>query len=224
MSKIYASLISGGKDSVYATYLAIKNRLNVVYGINVIPRRDDSYMFHYPNAHLAPVITEAIGLRPIVVEVSGVKEKEVDELKSFLIDLNIDGIVAGAIASKYQKTRLEKICDDLGLEMYVPLWGCDPVDHLRNIISDGFRVMIIGVYGLGLEGLLGKIIDENVLEKLIEVNRHFGTHVAGEGGEFETLVLDGPIFKKKLVIEDYEVMKGLNWGCIRVKSYKVLEK
>jgi len=224
MEKIYASLISGGKDSVYATYLAIKSGINVVYGINVIPKRDDSYMFHYPNAHLAPVITEAIGLKPVILEVSGEKEREVTELRDFLRDLHVHGIIAGALASRYQKERLERICKELNIELYAPLWGRDPIEHLKDIISAGFKVIIVGVYGLGLEGLLGVEINENVIERLVYISRRYGIHAAGEGGEFETLVTDGPIFRRRIIIESYNIRKGLSWAYMIINKYKVIEK
>ena len=141
----------------------MKSGLNVVYAITVVPRRNDSYMFHYPNAEMGEVVARAIGLKPIKKQVSGVKEKEVDELMEIISMLDIDGLVIGTIASKYQKERVDRISNKLGLEVYAPLWEMNPEEYMSSLLRDGFKVMIIGVYAMGIEHLLGRIIDENVL-------------------------------------------------------------
>lgn len=202
----------------------MKSGLNVVYAITVVPRRNDSYMFHYPNAEMGEVVARAIGLKPIKKQVSGVKEKEVDELMEIISMLDIDGLVIGTIASKYQKERVDRISNKLGLEVYAPLWEMNPEEYMSSLLRDGFKVMIIGVYAMGIEHLLGKIIDENVLEELRGTHQRYKVHLAGEGGEFETLVLDGPIFKKKIVLREYEVRKGLYRGEIVIKDYVLVNK
>jgi len=209
---------------VYSTYLAMKSGLNVVYAITVIPKRNDSYMFHYPNAEMGEVVAKAIGLKPIKKYVSGIKEKEVDELMEMVSTLDVDGLVVGAIASKYQKERVDKISSKLGLEVYAPLWEMDPEEYMNSLIRDGFEVMIVGVYAMGIEHLLGRIIDNEVLEELKKAYQKYKVHLAGEGGEFETLVLDGPIFKKRIILKEYEVYTGLYRGEIVIKDYVLVDK
>jgi len=49
-------------------------------------------------------------------------------------------------------------------------------------------------------------------------NKKYGVHIAGEGGEYETFVIDAPIFKKKLIIEkSKKIIENLN-GVLLIDS------
>ncbi|MDD5111699.1 MAG: TIGR00289 family protein, partial [Candidatus Altiarchaeota archaeon] len=91
-----AVLFSGGKDSNYALYWALNQGFEVSHLVAIIPKRDDSYMFHLPCIGYAKLQAESIGIPIIQREVSGIKEKEVSELEGLLAKLDVDGIVSGA--------------------------------------------------------------------------------------------------------------------------------
>jgi predicted ATP pyrophosphatase (TIGR00289 family) len=161
-------------------------------------------MFHVPNIHITELSSEAMGIPLIKAKTHGVKEKELDDLKKILNELKVRGVRAiftGALASEYQKSRIDQLCTDLGLISNAPLWHVDPKDYMEEIIDLGFEVIIISVSAEGLdESWLGRKIDHELLDELIILNNKYGMHMAFEGGEAETLVLDCPIFKKRINI------------------------
>lgn len=197
-------LFSGGKDSTYAAFLASKtNQLACL--ITVFPPSAMSYMFHYPDIRWTRLQAEAMGLPQLTRETAGVKEAELEDLKSAICaakaEYGLDAICTGALASVYQKTRVERICSELELGCISPLWHVDPETHLRNLLRDGFLVTIISVSALGLDqSWLGRIIDEQAISELVKLGSRYGFHVGFEGGEGETFVLDCPLFNKRIEI------------------------
>lgn len=223
------SLFSGGKDSLYATYLAIKEGHEVACLLSLEPERDDSYMFHVPNISLTSFQAEAMDIPLVKKTVKGEKEKEVQELDvivgEFVKNKEIDGIITGAIESNYQRERVQKIADHYGIFHYAPLWKTDTNGYMEALIKNGFKVIIVSVSALGLdESFLGRVIDLEILEKLKNLNKKYGVHIAGEGGEYETFVVDAPIFRKKLIIEkSRKIIENLN-GVLLIDSVILEDK
>ena len=223
------SLFSGGKDSLFATYLAMREGHEVVCLLSLESERDDSYMFHVPNISLTSFQAKAIGIPLVRKSVKGEKEKEVRELQDiigeFVKNKEIDGIITGAIESNYQRERIQKIADYYGISHYAPLWKTDTNEYMISLIKNGFKAVIVSVSALGLdESFLGRVIDEEILEKLKLLNKKYGVHIAGEGGEYETFVTDAPIFKKKLKIEkSRKIIENLN-GVLVIESISLEDK
>ena len=214
-----AALFSGGKDSAFAIYIAKQSGLNVTHLISLFPEKEDSWMFHSINIHLTEMLAEGINIPLIKKQTQGEKEKELNDLKDVLKDLKIGGVVSGVIASEYQRIRVEKICNELGIKSFTPLWGKNQEEILVEIVDVGFEVIIVGVFAEGLdESWLGKKLDKKSINELIEIKRKYLINEAGEGGEFETLVLDGPIFKKKLVLDEIVKEWRRDHGVLRVKK------
>jgi len=196
-----AVLATGGKDSALALRRVLNEGYEVKYLVSMIPLREDSWMFHYPNIHLVDLFAEAVEIPLVKAETSGIKEKEVGDLKRLIEKLDVEGIVSGAIASNYQKTRIDGICEQLKLNSITPLWHENPLSVLKEILDLKFEVIITGVYAYGFtRKWLGRKIDENTVKALMELNREYDISLVGEGGEYETLVLDAPFFKKRIRI------------------------
>lgn len=223
-----AILFSGGKDSIMATYKAIMDRWPVEYLLSVFSTNPHSYMFHVPNIHLTPLLSNALEIDLMHVETPGKKEEELKDLKNALLKLKDKGIGAiftGAIASTYQKSRIDLLCQEIGIESHFPLWHLDPEEYMREVIKLGFEVMITSVSAGGLdESWLGRIIDEDLLEELKELHDKYGFHLAFEGGEAETLVLNGPIFKKKLNILKYRKVWNKDNGYMVIEDAMLEDK
>jgi diphthine-ammonia ligase len=204
-----AVLATGGKDSALALYRVLDEGYEVKCLVSMIPLREDSWMFHYPNIRLVDLFAESVGIRIVKAETSGVKEREVEDLKSLIETLDVEGVVSGAIASGYQKARIEGICRQLGLKCVTPLWNENPLNILREILDLKFDVIITGVYAYGFsKEWLGRGIDETAVADLMELNRQYGVSLVGEGGEYETLVLDAQFFKKRIkIVEAKKVWK-----------------
>lgn len=220
-----AVLATGGKDSTLALYKALTRGYKVEYLVTMIPLREDSWMFHYPNIRLMDLFAEAVDIPLVKAETSGTKEKEVEDLKRLIRKLDIEGIVSGAVASNYQKTRIEKICKELDLKCINPLWQQAPINLLNEILDLKFEVIITGVsaQGFTLEWL-GRKIDRTTIKDLMKLYSQYGISIVGEGGEYETLVLDTQFFKKKIKIVEAEKIWRNQSGYFLVRKAKLESK
>ena len=220
-----AVLATGGKDSTLSLYHALKERYEVEYLVTMIPQREDSWMFHHPNIHLVDLFAQAVAIKLVKAETAGIKEEEVEDLKRLLATLDIEGVVSGAIASQYQKKRIDKICKELNLKSIAPLWQKNPLQLLQEIVSLNFETIIVGVYAYGFDqSWLEKKINSTTIDALIELSKKYGISLVGEGGEYETLVLDAPIFKKRIKIVQKEKIWENQSGYLLIKKAELVDK
>jgi diphthine-ammonia ligase len=205
-----AALVTGGKDSALALHRTLKKGYKVKHLVTMVPQREDSWMFHYPNIHMVDLFAQAVDIPLVKAETSGIKEAELTDLRQVLARLDVDAIVTGAIFSQYQKKRVDEICQELGLKHISPLWHEAPLELLKEIVTLKMETIIVGVYAYGFdETWLGRKINEDTIKDLVELNRKFQVSLVGEGGEYETLVLDAPFFKKKIqLIETKKIWEG----------------
>jgi len=220
-----AALVTGGKDSALALYRALKRGYEVRYLVAMLPQREDSWMFHFPNIHLTDLFAEAVEIPLVKAVTAGIKEMELEDLKNLLATLDIDGVVSGAISSRYQKVRIEKICRELNLKSVTPLWQEDPTTLLEEILNLNFEVVIVGVYAYGFDqSWLGRKIDSTTMNDLIELNKKYQVSLVGEGGEYETLVLDAPLFKRRIRLVEVERVWENHSGYLLVKKATLVDK
>ena len=223
-----AILFSGGKDSTMALFSALEANENVRYLLSMKSRNDESYMFHVPNIHLTDLLSQALDIPILSVETDGIKEEELEDLKGAFIDLKnlgIEAIYTGALYSVYQKSRIEKLAGEVGLEVISPYWHVDELEYMRSIVSLGFKIVICGVAAWGLdESWLGRIIDDDAIDELVKLNEKYYINIAFEGGEAETLTIDGPIFKKRIKILKYRKEWDVDSGVFVIEDAVLEEK
>jgi diphthine-ammonia ligase len=220
-----AALVTGGKDSVLALYRAQQMGHTIEVLATIIPKRDDSYMFHFPNIHLTELLSRAVEIPLVKAETLGIKEKELVDLKKLLASLDVEGVVSGAVSSSYQKQRIQNVCNELGFKSITPLWNQDPIDLMREILDLKFKVIIVGVYAYGFDkSWLGKEINSVTLEKLVDLHQKYKISLVGEGGEYESLVLDAPFYKKRIEILEAEINYENNSGVLFVKEARLIDK
>lgn len=198
-----AVLFSGGKDSTFATFVSLNQGWDVKYLVTMLPAREDSWMFHHPCVELTKLQAEAMGIKHITRTTSGEKEKELEDLIAALkgISGDVDAVVSGAVASRYQKDRVDAVCKELGLRSIAPLWGKDQLKLLQDEVDAGFEIIITAVAAEGFdESWLGRKIDYDAIKDLEQLNKKFGVNPVGEGGEYESIVLSGPFFKQRIQI------------------------
>lgn len=213
-----AVLFSGGKDSTYALFCAQHYGWDVSELVTVFSTSQESYMYHVPAIELTRLAAESIGIPLIEVVTPPEPEEELIPLKDTLASLDLDGIVSGAVASEYQRRRLDQICDEIGIKSFAPLWHKSPGFLLSEMVSQGFEIMIAGCYAEGLdERWLGRILDEKALAELDRLHKKYGIHVGGEGGEYESMVLGGPHMSRCIKVEYEKEWKILS-GKINIKK------
>jgi len=222
-----AVLYSGGKDSTMALYHALQES-EVEFLVSVISDNPESHMYHVPNIHLTALLAEALGIPLMESRTAGVEEEEVEDLAAALKILGergVEAVYSGALYSEYQRSRIDSICRRLGLRSVAPLWHRDPLDYMEEIVDLGFRVMVTAVAAEGLdESWLGRIVDKKMIDELADLSERYGINPAFEGGEAESLVLDGPIFKKRLEIIEYEKNWFFDNGFLDIKRAVLVDK
>lgn len=234
-----AVLSSGGKDSTYACWWAIMQGWQVEAMVTVHITSDDSMMFQLPNTSLAGLQAHSIGTSWLPILSDGTENHEIEDLEygirgetdvkvaldkvkhdsesiNFPSDLvlqteglEIDALVVGALRSDYQKTRIERMCEKLGVISYCPLWHHDSEGHMHSLIEHGFDVRIVSVSTDGLgEEWLGEKITQQSLEELTRISKQFRFNLDGEGGEFETIVVDAPHMSQRIAVSGHSNWKG----------------
>jgi ABC transporter with metal-binding/Fe-S-binding domain ATP-binding protein len=212
-----AVLFSGGKDSTYAAYIAKKDGHELSCLISIISKNPESYMFHTPSIKKVEKQAEVMMIPLIKQATLGKKEEELFDLelaiKKAIKQYNIQAIITGAVESVYQCSRIQKICDKLNIKCLNPLWKKDQFKLLEELIENDFKILIIGVFAYPLDdSWLDKIIDRAFFIKLRELHEKYKINPAGEGGEFETFVLNCPLFSRELKVVDKKISgKSNSW-------------
>ncbi len=164
-------------------------------------------MFHTPNLDLVGLQAEAWGRphRRVPVPAPGATGEE-GALADALAGARGGTIVAGAIASSYQYTRLLRVAGRLGCRVYAPLWGKTGARVVEQEVGAGLDIRFVHLAAEGLPAeWLGERLDAERLRDLAaQAGGPRAFHPAGEGGEFETLVVDAPFFRARIVLDDTE--------------------
>lgn len=192
-----AALFSGGKDSSAAVYRMARRNNKICCLLNLQSENQHSYMFDTKQAALIEQQAESLGTPLLTQHTAGEKEKELTDLQAALAqakqEYGVDGVVAGALASTYQRDRVEAVAERVGLAVFAPLWQEDPEQYMRWLVREGFQVQITRVAAQGLgDEWEGTVLDEERVEDLIHLAETHRFNAAGEGGEYETLVTRFP--------------------------------
>jgi len=235
MTEQWASLFSGGKDSSWALYRALEDGLNVTRLVTVHPG-EDSYMYHVPATDLAALAAESVGIELLEVDPGDLGaaaatdagaqgDAELEPLEAALRELaereGLSGVTAGAVESEFQTSRIEAMCDRLGIDLFAPLWQRDPVALGEAMLDAEFEILIVQVAAGGLdESWLGRRLDAEALDDLVALEASHGVHPLGEGGEFETLVTDGPHMDRPIELSWEPVWEGTR-GHLRITDARL---
>ncbi len=204
-------LFSGGKDSVFSAWIAMNQGFDV--SLLTIQSEEYSMMFHHPNVRWTKMQAEAMEIPHQIISTD--KENELRDMETAISKMGADAIITGAVASEYQKQRIEQIGENLGIATYSPLWhksasgskfpvsnGCVLMDEMLS----NFEIYTVAVSaeGLGSE-FLGKPFSELVKKAPKNI------HPFLEGGEGETFVTYAPFFRKRIIIDEWDV----KWDGVR---------
>ncbi|MBX8641471.1 MAG: diphthine--ammonia ligase [Thermoplasmata archaeon] len=221
-----AALFSGGKDSLYAMYIMLQKGHDIDSLLTVIPSDPASMMFHTPNIGLASASAECIGIRHLTVKARS--DRELSSLRKLIenaCDSGAEGIITGAIQSDYQYTRIDEICHDTGVRCFSPLWRKDELMLLNDIVASGIKAIIVSTGAEGFDWrFLGRTIDNRMITELAAIHDRYGVNLCGEGGEYETFVLDSPIHRKAIRIAEYRNVSGNGTSMLCALKTEFIEK
>ncbi len=214
---------SGGKDSCLACYRAMQNGYKVKHLLNFISREHKRGCFHGIEGELLRLQADLIGIPLVQKEVTADMKKYEEEFKEAVSELKSKGIKNMVFGDTYlldQINWVKRVCKDLEIQPIEPLWNISPEKIVKDFIDSGFKAIIVSCKAelFGKE-FIGRIIDADLLSELKKRN----ICPCGENGEFHTLVVDGPIFKRRIeILESEPVFKDGFWKhwFLDIKKYK----
>ena len=213
MQQVFASW-SGGKDSCLACYRAIASGLKVRYLANTVTEDGKRSRSHGLPAEVLQVQSQAVGI-PLVQRRTTWDNYEA-EFKSMLRTFKQEGVnggVFGDIDFEEHRQWVERVCQEVDIVPHLPLWGESQNKILRDFIDLGFEAVIIATKAdlFGREWL-GQMIDLNFIKHLDELKEIKDITPCGEAGEYHTLVIDGPLFKKRMeILKTRKVFRDTHW-------------
>ena len=221
------ALLSGGKDSVCAIETARGFGWDVAAALVLKPAQDDAWMFHTPNLGVVAGVAECLGLPLVEADVRSGKAEEVEDLKAAVAaakrEFGLDGLVSGALASEYQRTRIDRIGHETGLKSFAPLWHKEPREYLHQLLDDAWDIRFSRTAADGVpKAWAGQRLDPGKVQAMLA--HRAKPHVAGEGGEYETLVLDAPGYRRRIVVEKASVEESANRATWRVEEWRTEAK
>ena len=193
--------LSGGKDSTYALYLALKEGLHVT---NLLFIKTGGKA-HLENQRVLKLIAESLEIPLVTVG------ENFSEIRKTLKKLQADTLVSGIMTTSEHIDYYREITDPIKVKFHSPLWGKDPFTALSEMCQLGFKMLVIEVNTeMGSpKNWLGKELDDNLIAEIKRLESAKKINPIGEWGEYHTVVLDCPIYKKRVnIIKSKIVWKG----------------
>ena len=212
----YIASWSGGKDSCLACYEAMRQGYKVSHLVNFISKEFQRVSFHGTEAKLIQLQSRATVIPLLQRETTwDGYEQEFKEAVRSLIPSGVAGVVFGDIYLQEHKDWGERVCGELGIEAAEPLWGKNPEDILSSFIDAGFEAVLVSAQSKLIDAdWIGHLVDKNFIAYLKDRN----TDICGENGEYHTLVIDGPIFKRPIqLIENKTIGRDDYWFLDTIK-------
>ncbi|KAI0269129.1 hypothetical protein BC834DRAFT_922815 [Gloeopeniophorella convolvens] len=245
----YVALLSGGKDSCFNLLHCHKHGHEMIAAASLCPEQGkeelDSYMYQTVGQDAIEFVARALEVplyRKVISGAALVQDSEyggrdaknrggtdgdeTEDLYALLADVksrhpDVQGVSVGAILSNYQRVRVEHVCQRLSLTPLCYLWQRDQAELLSEMIDAGMEAILIKVAGIGLTTKhLGKSLSE-MQPTLTKLNTLYGSHICGEGGEYETLTLDCPLFKHRVNLLETETVVHSDSGFATVAFLRI---
>lgn len=223
-----AIMFSGGKDSTFAIDYALEKGWKIDYLLSVKPTRTDCFLFHFATVENTPELAKILGVKHILTSCNiADPEKEAEIVKNIVIKNPVDAVVLGGTG--LQETQIRSIQKALlphGIEVFAAHAGQDHDLVMKEMIKKGYKFMITQIASDGLnKDWLGRVLDEKSMNELFARSIKYGFHCGGEGGYYDTLIIDGPIFNSRLeIIESHKIMESNCEGHLIVDKLQIVKK
>ncbi len=215
--KTYLASWSGGKDSCFACYRALSQDYKISHLVNFISQEYKRVSFHGTEKRIIQLQSQSIGIPVFQKETTpDGYEQEFKEAVRGLLPNGIKGMVFGDIYLDEHKEWVERVCGELGIEAVEPLWGKSPGNVLSDFIEAGFEAIIVGAKAeLIDEEWVGRGVDRDFINYL----KSKDIDLCGENGEYHTLVVNGPLFKRKIEITESRTIKRDGYWFLDTVNY-----
>ncbi len=221
--KVVASW-SGGKDSCYAYYL-VTQRGHQVLSLITMMMSEDKSNFHMIPSGILDAQAQAMGV-PIIKKTTSAATYERD-FKAVLQQckaMGAEGLVTGDIyeVAGHEEGWLGRICREIGLRTVKPLWMDDTKQIYLDYLKTGFKATVVRTNKTLSLDWLGRVLDRQFYDDILALG---GVDPCGEGGEYHTVITDGPNFKQKIELLETEKKRLENgFGYLEIKKWKVTPK
>jgi len=199
-----------------AAYLALGQGYKISHLVNFISQEFKRVSFHGTEARLIQLQSQAIGI-PLLQKLTTWEsyEQEFKEAVQSLLPKGIKGMVFGDIYLDEHREWVERVCGELGITAIEPLWNKDTEEVFSGFVDAGFEAIIVSASDeLIDEGWVGQRLGRKFLSYLKTRN----VDLCGENGEYHTLVVNGPLFKRKIeIIESKTINRDNRWLLDTVK-------
>jgi ABC transporter with metal-binding/Fe-S-binding domain ATP-binding protein len=214
-------LVSGGKDSIFALWCAL-HQYEVTSIINIQPKSSDSQLYHAPNTKHVKLIAKMLNLPLIEVKsISYDLSEEIELLTKTIIKSKTEAIITGGLRSEFQRYSFNRAALKAKVHCFNPLWRLAPRILMDELLSNHFHIILVSVASMGLKkSLLGKKITSELLKEIQASDQVSDLVIAGEGGEYESFVLDAPFFPSRIQITESKV----HWNEFREVGYLEIVK
>ena len=222
-----AILYSGGKDSTYAIESAMKKGWEIAYLLSIKPTRKDCFLFHYATVEHTKELAGILNVPHIYASCSVANPVEEASLVRDIVAKNpVDAVILGGIGLQVTQLRsIQMALLPMKIETFAMHAGEDHDIIIEQMLKKGYEIIITQIASDGLSGWLGERLTVDNLQRFRDDSRKYGFHIGGEGGYYDTLVVDGLIFRKRLMIEETEkIMEDSYSGHINIKLCRILDK
>ena len=223
-----AILYSGGKDSTIAIEHSLNKGYNIKYLLSVKPTRTDCFLFHYATVEHTKELAKILGLRHILISCDVADPaKEAELVKDVVLkEEKIDALTLGGIGLQLtQIGSLQKALIPSGIEVFAAHAGQDHDQIIKDMIDRGYEIIITQIASDGLKNWIGKSLNKENFHSFVKDSIKYGYHIGGEGGYYDSLVVDGPIFNQKLgVLSSRKVMESEYNGYVLIDNVKIINK
>ena len=213
---------SGGKDAALSYYRAMK-QFEVTYLLNMTAEDGKRSQSHGVRTGVIHMQAEAMGLT--VVQPRSSWETYEAKFKQAVSELKQQGIGAGIFGDidlEGHREWVERVSSDMGIRAVLPIWREKRESILREFIEAGFEAIVVATKKdvLGDEWL-GRTIDGDFINDISKIE---GIDIAGENGEYHTLVLSGPVFERRInIIQSEKILQGEHCF-LDISACEVVEK
>lgn len=213
-----AAFFSGGKESLYVIYTAVRDGIApdiLIHTIYDFPRPSP----HTLNLGLVGEISSSIGIPMVLIRADRGEEKE--QIATTLKKFDVKRVLAGDVYVEEHRIWLEDLCKIAGSECLEPLWGRNTEELFREIFSLGFSALIVGLDPKYVDSSwLGRTISKNNAEVFLRHSHERGFDPCGERGEYHTLVVRSPLHRWGIRVTDFEERKENGYLTLKVTSFE----
>ena len=211
----FAMSYSCGKDSTLALHKMLEQGHEPVCLVVMVNETAGRSYFHGADHAMLKRYSEALDMPMILCPADGTAYQQAfGEGLAKAKAMGAEAACFGDIDIEQNRQWEEERCETAGLIPCFPLWQREREENVHELIRLGYRCLIKSVNRMLLPmELLGTCIDEDS----IRIMKSAGVDICGENGEYHTLVVDGPVFRKPLSFQMGDKIELGNYAVVDIR-------